>query len=194
MRESFGSLKIGFPMAILGMFIIIATIFRSYVQPFIILFTVPFGIIGGVAAHYLLGFNLSMMSIFGMVALAGVVVNDAIVLIERINENIAQGMPFLDAIKKGGARRFRAIFLTSLSTIGGLMPLILETDMQARFLIPMALSIAGGVAFATVLTLLLIPSLLVILNDLRRLTQRFRHGVWMTREAVEPAQARKADL
>jgi len=74
------------------------------------------------------------------------------------------------------------------------MPLILETDMQARFLIPMALSIAGGVAFATVLTLLLIPSLLVILNDLRRLTQRFRHGVWMTREAVEPALGRKADL
>ena len=194
MRESFGSLKIGFPMAILGIFIIIATIFRSYIQPFIILFTVPFGIIGGVGAHFLLGFNLSMMSIFGMVALAGVVVNDAIVLIERVNENIAMGMPFIDSIKKGGERRFRAIFLTSLSTVGGLTPLILETDMQARFLIPMALSIAGGVAFATVLTLLLIPSLLVILNDLRRLTQRFKHGVWMTREAVEPALGRKADL
>ncbi|MDM8544727.1 efflux RND transporter permease subunit [Desulfococcaceae bacterium HSG9] len=194
MRESFGGLRIGFPMAVLGIFIIIATIFRSYIQPFIILFTVPFGIIGGVGTHYLLGFNLSMMSIFGLVALAGVVVNDAIVLIERVNENIAMGLPFIDSIKKGGARRFRAIFLTSLSTVGGLTPLILETDMQARFLIPMALSIAGGVAFATVLTLLLIPSLLVILNDLRRLARRFKHGVWMTREEVEPAQGRKADL
>ncbi len=191
MRESFGSLRIGFPLAILCMFVIIATIFRSYAQPFIILFTVPFGIIGGVAAHFLLGFDLSIMSIFGMVALAGVVVNDAIVLIERVNENIASGTPFLESIQNGGARRFRAIFLTSLSTIGGLMPLILETDMQARFLIPMALSIAGGVAFATVLTLVLVPSLLVILNDMRRLMVRFKKGEWMTREAVEPARERE---
>ena len=140
-----------------------------------------------------MGFDLSMMSIFGMVALTGVVVNDAIVLIERINENIAEGMPFFDAIINGGARRFRAIILTSLSTIGGLMPLILEKDLQARFLIPMALSLAAGVAFATVLTLVLIPSLLTILNDFRLLVHRYKKGVWPRRVAVEPARDRHDD-
>jgi multidrug efflux pump subunit AcrB len=194
MRESFGSLQIGFPLAILGIFIIIATTFRSYAQPFVIMFTVPFGIIGGILGHLLLGYDLSIMSVFGMVALSGVVVNDAIVLIERINENLAEGMPFFDAILAGGARRFRAIFLTTISTVGGLMPLILETDLQARFMIPMALSLAAGVTFATVLTLALIPSLLVIVNDFRRMIHRSRYGVWPEREAVEPARMRKVDL
>lgn len=191
MRESFSSLKVTFPLAILGIFVIIATIFRSYVQPLVILFTIPFGIIGAVFGHLLLGYNLSMMSMFGMVALTGVVVNDAIVLIERINENLAEGMGFFEAIKKGGARRFRAILLTSLSTVGGLSPLILETDMQARFLIPMALSLAAGVTFATVLTLVLIPSLLAIVNDGRRLMAWLKTGSWPLRETVEPAASRR---
>ncbi len=190
MRESFGSLYVGFPLAVFGIFIIIATMFRSYVQPFIVLFTVPFGIIGAVAGHWFMGFDLSLMSVFGMVALTGVVVNDAIVLIERINENLAEGQSFFDAVLAGGMRRFRPIFLTSLSTIGGLAPLILETDLQARFLIPMALSLAAGVAFATVLTLVLIPSLLTILNDLRLLMARVRYNAWLNREAVEPAASR----
>ena len=194
MRESFDSLYVGYPLAILGIFIIIATMFRSYVQPFIILFTVPFGIIGAVLGHLLLGYNLSIMSIFGMVALTGVVVNDAIVLIERINENIAEGMPFFDAILNGGARRFRAIILTSLSTVGGLAPLIMEKDLQAKFLIPMALSIAAGIAFATVLTLVLVPSLLALLSDFRLLTHRLRYGYWPKRVDVEPARNRHVDL
>jgi len=193
MRESFETLYIGFPLAVLGIFIIIATMFRSYAQPFVIMFTVPFGIIGAVLAHPLFGFELSIMSIFGMVALTGVVVNDAIVLIERINENIAEGMPFFEAIIKGGARRFRAIFLTSLSTIGGLAPLIMETNLQARFLIPMALSLAAGVGFATVLTLVLIPSLLAILSDFRLLFHRVRYGYWPKRIEVEPARDRHID-
>jgi len=192
MRESFGSLQIGFPLAIIGMFIIIATIFRSYVQPFVIMFTIPFGIIGGILAHLALGFDLSMMSIFGMVALAGVVVNDAIVLIERVNENLALGMPFFESLESAGNRRFRAIFLTSVSTIGGLGPLIFETDLQAKFLIPMGLSIAGGVLFATVLTLVLIPSLLVILNDCRRALYKLKYGVWPAHEIVEPAINRES--
>lgn len=194
MRESIGSLYVGFPLAMLGVFIIIATMFRSYVQPFVIMFTVPFGIIGAVIGHLLLGFDLSMMSMFGMVALAGVVVNDAIVLIERINENIAQGMQFFEAILKGGARRFRAIFLTTISTVGGLLPLISEQDLQARFLIPMALSIAAGVTFATVLTLVLIPSLMAILSDFRLLAHRLRTGTWPRRVDVEPARDRRIDL
>ncbi len=193
MRESFSSLKVTFPLAVLGIFVIVATIFKSYVQPLVILFTIPFGIIGAIIGHLLLGYTLSMMSMFGMVALTGVVVNDAIVLIERINENLAEGMGFFEAIKKGGARRFRAILLTSLSTVGGLAPLILETDMQARFLIPMALSLAAGVTFATVLTLVLIPSLLVIVNDLRRQIVRLRTGIRPSRESVEPAVSRRVD-
>jgi multidrug efflux pump subunit AcrB len=194
MRESFDSLFVGYPLAILGIFIIIATIFRSYAQPFVIMFTIPFGIIGAVLGHLLLGYNLSIMSIFGMVALTGVVINDAIVLIERINENIAEGMLFFDAILNGGARRFRAIFLTSLSTVGGLAPLIMETDLQAKFLIPMALSIAAGIAFATVLTLLLVPSLLALLSDCRLLVHRLKYSVWPKRIDVEPAQNRYVDL
>jgi multidrug efflux pump subunit AcrB len=193
MRESFSSLKVTFPLAVFGIYVIVATIFRSYIQPLVILFTVPFGIIGAVFGHLLLGYNLSMMSMFGMVALTGVVVNDAIVLIERINENLAEGMGFFAAIKKGGARRFRAILLTSLSTVGGLAPLILETDMQARFLIPMALSLAAGVTFATVLTLVLIPSLLAIVNDVRRLMVWAKTGSWPLREAAEPASSRRLD-
>jgi Cu/Ag efflux pump CusA len=125
--------------------------------------------------------------------LSGVVVNDAIVLIERINENLAEKMPFSEAIIQGGVRRFRAVILTTLSTVGGLTPLIMETNFQARFLIPMALSLAAGVAFATVLTLVLIPSLLTILNDLRRVVVRIRTGQWATREDVEPSTRRYLD-
>ena len=190
MRESFSSLYVGFPLAVLGIFIVIATMFRSYAQPFVILVTIPFGMVGAVIGHMLFGFDLSIMSIFGMVALTGVVVNDAIVMIERINVNLAEGMPFFEAILAGGARRFRAISLTTISTVGGLAPLILETDLQAKFLIPMALSIAAGVAFATMLTLVLIPSLLVIVNDIRLLVFRLRRRSWPKRVAVEPARSR----
>ncbi len=194
MREAFTPLAVGYPMALLGIFIVIATIFRSYAQPVVIMFTVPFGIIGAIIGHLLMGYDLSMISMFGMVALTGVVVNDAIVLIERVNENIAEGMPFFEAIIAGGARRFRAIALTTVSTVGGLAPLIMETDFQARFLIPMALSLAAGVTFATVLTLVLVPSLLVILNDFRLLTHRMRKGYWPKRVEVEPARDRHVDL
>lgn len=189
-RESFSSLKIGFPLALVGIFAIVATMFRSYLQPIIIMCTIPFGIIGAVLGHLAMGYDLSIMSVFGMVALTGVVVNDAIVLIERINVNIHQGMPFFESILHGGSRRFRAIFLTTLSTVGGLAPMLLETDLQARFLIPMAISLAAGVAFATLLTLILIPSLLVILNDFRLLAHRVRHGEWIKRVSAEPASHR----
>ena len=190
LRDALGSIYIGFPIAIVGIFIIIATVFRSYVQPLVILFTVPFGFIGAILGHLALGFDLSIMSIFGTVALAGIVVNDAIVLIECINTNIAKGLPFYEAVCRGGVRRFRAIFLTTISTIGGLTPLILENDFQAQILIPMAIAVAAGVGFATLLTLLLIPSLMCVLNDLRRLMHRLLQGTWPTPEEVEPARLR----
>jgi multidrug efflux pump subunit AcrB len=150
--------------------------------------------IGGVIGHMLFGYDLSLMSVFGMVALTGIVVNDAIILIERINENIASGMAFFDAILKGGARRFRPIFLTTLSTVGAMAPMILETNLMARMLIPMALSIAAGLIFGTLLTLVLVPSLLAILNDVRLLIHRIRHGVWPERAAIEPARSRRLDI
>lgn len=192
-RESLDSLMVGFPMALLGIFVVIATIFRSYLQPFVIMATVPFGIIGAVWGHFLFGYDIEMMSVFGMVALSGVVVNDAIVLIESLNGIVASGTPFFEALVKAGRRRFRAIFLTTISTCGGLAPIIAAKDPQAMFLIPMALSIACGVAFATLLTLVLIPCMLGMLNDVRRISRRITSGTWPAPEDVEPARSRNVD-
>jgi len=193
-RESIETLGRGFIIALLGIFVIIATIFRSYIQPFIIMVSIPFGIIGAFFGHILMGLDLTMLSLFGIVALAGIVVNDAIILIECVNTFVAGGMPFFEAVCRGGARRFRAIFLTTVSTCAGLIPIIIEKDMQARFLIPMALSIAAGVAFSTIVTLVLIPSLMGILNDLRRITHVLVYRRWPTPEEVEPATQRYAHL
>lgn len=189
--ESIGSLQVGFPIALVGIFVIIAAIFRSYVQPILIMLTVPFGIIGAVIGHVVMGIDLSLMSLFGIVALAGVVVNDAIVLIESYNHHISMGLDVVDALLEAGKRRFRAVFLTTLSTVGGLSPLILEQGLQAQFLIPMALSIAAGVAFATLLTLLLLPSLILVLNDVRIGLRYVFTGIWTERRAdLEPARKR----
>lgn len=185
-RESLGSLFVWFPVAMFGIYLIIASMFRSYIQPVVIMTTIPFGLIGGVIGHLLFGKILSIMSLFGMVALAGIVVNDAIVLIEGVNLRLENGMPFFEALVEGGKRRFRAIMLTTLTTFSGLMPLILERSMQAQFLIPMAISIAFGVLFATILTLVFIPCLLAILNDLRRIKHYLWHLEMPTREQVEP--------
>jgi multidrug efflux pump subunit AcrB len=191
--ESFGTINVAFPLTVCAIYIIIATVFRSYLQPLVILFTLPFGALGAIYGHMIMGYDLSMMSVFGMMALAGVVVNDAIVMIECVNGFIARGEPFYEAVRRGGARRFRAIMLTTITTMGGLAPLILEQDFQARVLIPMAISLAAGVGFATVLTLLLIPCLLCILNDMRRAVVRLRTGVWPTPDEVEPARLRHLD-
>jgi multidrug efflux pump subunit AcrB len=193
-QESFASLKISFPLALIGIYVIIATAFRSYLQPIVVMITVPFGIIGAFLGHLALGFELSMMSLFGIVALAGVVVNDAIVLVECVNMLVAAGMPFREAIWRGGVRRFRAIFLTTATTVGGLAPLILEPDVQAQFLVPMAVSLAAGVAFATLLTLILLPCLLLVLNDLRRASHWIWYRRWPSREEVEPWVGEAASL
>ncbi len=189
--ESLGGLKYTYPIAILGIFVVMAAMFRSYIQPFIILFTIPFGVIGAIFGHLLLGVDLAIMSLFGIVALTGIVVNSAIVLIDRVNKNLAEGMNFFESVQTGGTRRFRAIFLTTVSTSGALLPLILERDFQAQMLIPMAVSIAAGVLFSSALTLILIPSMLTIMNDIRLAWYKICHGKWPTREEVEPASRRK---
>ncbi len=189
-EESFDTMFMGFILAILAIYMLIATLFHSYLQPLVVLITIPFGMIGAIWGHLLMGVDLTMISMFGMVGLTGIVVNDAIVLIERINANVKEGIPFLEAVKQGGIRRFRAVFLTSITTVGGLAPLVVESDSYATVVIPMAITIVFGIIFATVLTLVLIPSLLVIINDLRLLAHRLKNGVWTERNSVEPAQHR----
>ncbi len=186
-ETSFDTMFIGFILAILAIYMLIATLFRSYLQPLVILVTIPFGMIGSIWGHLILGWDLTMISLFGMVGLTGIVVNDAIVLIERINSNVKEGIPFSEAVRLGGVRRFRAVFLTSITTVGGLAPLIFESDSSATMLIPMAITIVFGIIFATILTLLFIPCLLVVLNDLRLVVARIKAGIWKERNEVEPA-------
>ena len=192
-RDAFLGLMVTIPIALFFIFLVIASIFRSYIQPIVIMITIPFGIIGAIYGHMVMGHPIAMFSVFGMVALTGVVVNDAIVLIEAINSNIARGMSVFDSIIGGGVRRFRAIMLTSISTVGGLFPLIMEKDAQAQVVVPMALSIASGVMFATLLTLFFVPCLMGVLNDLRRVMYWLIRGEWVSREFVEPARTRNID-
>ena len=184
--STLSALTIGLPVALFAIYFIIASIFRSYIQPIVIMTTIPFGLIGAVIGHIIFGLSLTIMSLFGMVALSGIVVNDAIVLIEGVNERLGEGMSLFDALREGGKRRFRAILLTTLTTFFGLMPLILEKSIQAKVLVPMAISIAFGVLFATVITLILIPCLIAILNDIRRLFFACWHLKFPSREEVEP--------
>jgi multidrug efflux pump subunit AcrB len=127
---------------------------------------IPFGIVGAIWGHVLMGLDLSIMSMCGLVALAGVVVNNSLVMVDFVNRHRLDSATLHDAAVEAGRARFRAILLTSLTTFVGIMPMVLETDMQARFLIPMAVSLGYGILFATILTLFLVPSLYLILEDL----------------------------
>ena len=179
-RESMESMATGFQLILFAIFSLLAVSFRSYSQPFLIMVAIPFGIVGAILGHFLLGFDLSILSMFGIVALTGVVVNDSLLLIDYINRKRIEGMDRHDAVISAGLRRFRPILLTSLTTFFGLMPMILETSVQAQFLIPMAISLAFGIMFATGITLLLIPSLYLVLEDLRHkigLKERFTDEV-----------------
>ncbi len=168
-KESLGSMMKGFQLALVAIFALLAIPFRSYSQPLLIMAAIPFGMIGAVVGHIIMGYNLSLLSLFGLVALSGVVVNDSLLLIDQANVNRRAGMSIHDAIVAAGLRRFRPILLTSLTTFFGLMPMILETSVQAKFLVPMAISLGFGILFATGITLLLIPVLYLILEDVRSL-------------------------
>ncbi len=140
---------------------------RSYGQPIIIMLVIPFGVIGAIVGHWLLGFSLTMLSWYGVIALSGVVVNDSLIMVDFINTAKKEGMRLEDAVVQSGSKRFRAILLTSLTTFFGVLPIYFETSLQAQFIIPMAISIGFGIVFATVITLFLIPSLYMILEDLK---------------------------
>ncbi|MEO0325355.1 MAG: efflux RND transporter permease subunit, partial [Myxococcota bacterium] len=166
--NSLGALAAGFGFALFGIYGLLAVAFRRYLQPLIVMTAIPFGIVGALVGHYVMGFELSIISMMGIVALSGVVVNDSLVLIVATNAFRAAGKSAAEAIELGGVRRFRPILLTSLTTFFGLAPMILETSVQARFLIPMAVSLGFGVLFATLILLLLVPSSYLVLEDLTR--------------------------
>ena len=170
--ESFAALGSGMLMALFIMYALIAVAFRSYVQPLLIMLAIPFGLIGSVAGHLMLGLDISFISLFGLVALSGVVVNDSLVLIDAVNAARDRGHSPAWSVVIGSARRFRAVLLTSLTTFFGLVPMIFETSLQARFLIPMAVSLGFGVLFVTVIALVLIPAAYLMLEDIRRGTRR----------------------
>ena len=165
-KESMSSVIRGFVIALFGIYALLAIPFRSFSQPFIVMAAIPFGIVGAVVGHLIMGFNLSLMSALGIVGLAGVVVNDSLVLIHAANRIRREGDSSFEAVTQAGALRFRAIILTSLTTFAGLSPMILERSLQAQFLIPMAISLGFGVLFATLITLLLIPCGYLILDDI----------------------------
>ena len=175
------------PVILFLMFVIIAFTFRSISQPLLLLIMVPFSLIGVAWGHYLHNFPINMLSFLGIIALIGIVVNDGLVLIEKFNGFLRQGLNFNEAILAAGKSRFRAIFLTSLTTIAGLSPLILEKSRQAQFLIPMAISIAYGIAIATMLTLLMLPILLAIGNSTKMYWKWLISGVKPEREELERA-------
>lgn len=186
-EKSMKSIQTAAPIILLVMFLLIVFTFGSIGQATVVMLTIPFGFIGVVWGHYALDAPISFFSILGIIALIGIMVNDSLVLVAAYNENIAAGMKTVDAVREAGISRFRAILLTSLTTILGLGPLILEKSVQAQFLIPMAISVAFGLFVATVITLFLLPAFVLIHNRYKWLIASAWEGRWLLHEEVESA-------
>ena len=167
--ESMASLFRGLAFALLCIYVLVAIPFRSYFQPFAVMSAIPFGFVGAVWGHALLGMPLTVLSLMGLLAVTGVVVNDSLVLVAFINDYRKEGHSLGYAATVGAVRRFRPILLTSLTTFFGLAPMLMETSLQARFLVPMAVSLAFGVAFATIFILTIVPCCYLIIEDLKGL-------------------------
>ena len=168
-------------------YMVIAFTFRSYEQPIMLLLMIPFSLIGVVVGHWVHGFPINILSWLGIIALIGIMVNDGLVLIEKFNGYLKQGMKYDDALLQAGISRFRAILLTTLTTIAGLAPLLLEKSRQAQFLKPMAISISYGIGIATVLTLVMLPLMLSVSNSIKVFIKWMRTGEKVTKEEVERA-------
>jgi len=167
MMESTSSLFNGLFLALIAIYALLAVPFRSYYQPIVVMIAIPFGVVGAVLGHIIMGYALSLMSMMGIVALCGVVVNDSLVLIDYANRQRREGASPWQAIHQAGGRRFRPILMTTLTTFGGLAPMIFETSRQARFMIPMAISLGFGILFATSITLVIVPCLYLMAEDAR---------------------------
>jgi multidrug efflux pump subunit AcrB len=185
-RRALGGLLRTYVLALVAIYALLAVPLRSYFQPLLIMSVIPFGMIGAIGGHLLLGRSLSFFSVIGMVALSGVVVNSSLVLVDFVNRRRAEGVALDDAVRQASVARFRPIVLTSLSTFAGLTPLMLERSLQAQFLIPMAISLAFGVIFAAFITLFIVPSGYLMLEDLRLLQQRLLHSRPQPAPAQEP--------
>jgi len=181
------SAKLAFPLILVLIYIVIAFVFRSYSQPLLLLLLLPFSLIGVGWGHWIHNFPINILSLLGIIALIGIMVNDGLVLISKFNINLKKGMDFDKALYEASTSRFRAIFLTSLTTIAGLAPLIFETSRQAQFLIPMAISIAYGIGIATFLTLIVLPLMLSFINFLKVNIKWLLKGGEITKEEVERA-------
>ena len=165
-QESLADLLSSYGFALFVIYALLAVPLRSYAQPLIIMAVIPFGVIGAIVGHVIMGIDFSMISVFGIVALSGVVVNSSLVLVDGVNRRRANGVEIVEALSQAGMSRFRPIVLTSLTTFAGLTPLLLEDRLGARFLVPMATSLAFGVIFATGISLFLVPSAYLVLEDL----------------------------
>jgi multidrug efflux pump subunit AcrB len=184
--DSFASLKRGFIVALFAIYALLAIPFRSYLQPFVIMAAIPFGIIGAVWGHALMGIDLALLSVFGMVALSGVVVNDSLILLSFYNDLREGGMERDEALIEAGRSRFRPILLTSLTTFFALLPMILEKSVQAQFLIPMAVSLAFGILFATGIILVGVPSMMKVVAQLQALAAPRPGRVAVAAVSAEP--------
>lgn len=187
MAESMDRLYYGFVLALIVIFILLAIPFRSYIQPIIVMMAIPFGIVGALLGHLIMGYAIDLVSMMGIVALAGVVVNNALVMIDYANRRRADGDTPSEAIHGAGTRRFRPIILTTLTTFGGLAPMIFETSRQARFMIPMAISLGYGILFATAVTLILVPCLYLMIEDITAFLRGGRPDEPVPAVAAKPA-------
>ena len=186
-QKTQASFRRTFPVALLGMFILIVLVFRSYAQAGVIFSLIPFGVLGAFWGHGIEGIQVNTLSIYGIIALTGIFVNDSIVLIDQVNRNLRTGQSVFEAVYNAGIARLRPILLTTLTTAVGLAPVITETSRQAQFLIPMAVSVAYGLVFGTFLLTIVLPATYLALNRLRQLSARIFTGQKLTPEQVEPA-------
>ncbi|MGY8651761.1 MAG: efflux RND transporter permease subunit, partial [Verrucomicrobiia bacterium] len=185
--ESFAALRIGGIIVLLGIYAMLAIPFKSYSQPLIVMAIIPFSITGALLGHMIMGATFSIMSAFGLLAMAGVVVNDSLVMVHYINRKRAEGLPILEAVRNAGGARFRPILLTSLTTFGGILPTMFEKSTQAQFVVPMGISLAWGVLFATFITLILVPICYLILEDIKGALSNY--WGWQTGRKPEPKAA-----
>jgi len=167
-------MKLGAMIGLSGIYIILAWVFASYVRPFVVMSIIPLGFVGAAVGHYLLGYDVTILSLIALIGLSGIVVNDSIILVSTIDERLAGGEERRAAIINGACDRLRAVILTSATTIGGLLPLMFERSLQAQFLIPMALTMIFGLMFTTLLVLFVIPALISIQEDAGALVSRVK--------------------
>jgi multidrug efflux pump subunit AcrB len=181
------SIQKAFPLALIGMFILVVLVFRSYVQAILIFSLIPIGILGAIWGHGIQGIQVNMLSVYGIIALSGIIINDSIVFIDQINRLLRAGQSVFDAVHNAGIARLRPILLTTLTTAFGLAPLIFETSRQAQFLIPMAVSVAWGLVFGTAILLIILPSSFLAFNRIRVIWSELVLKKTETAESVEPA-------